>query len=275
MITPNQGSYGEYAHGYGLFSGEREDYDGRKFIWSGGEMIGYHAILLGDLVHGIGVVVLINGEAYGEAESEFAFKVLSAILNDKEFPALPASQPPRTVITDPSLYTGFFICADKSFRLQAEGDHLIMLYRDGRIVLEQWHPGVFYVQHPDFKLALLKVVNKDGIATEAVHGADWFWVEGYEGPTTFDYSEEWDAYVGHYHTYSPWMNDFRIYVRKGQLYLQWWGIFESLLSPLGKGVFRYGESDCSPERLRFDAFVAGRATRAILSGAEYYRIESP
>lgn len=274
MTTPKEDSNGEYASGYGLYSREREDYAGRKFIWNSGEMIGYHAILLGDMMDGIGVVVLTNGEAYGEAESEFAFQVLNAALYDKEFPVLPASQSPCTVITDPSLYTGLFISKDKSFQLYEEHDCLIMLYKDGRIVLEQWYPGLYYVPHPDFKLSLLRVTTKDGIATEAVHGPDWFWVEGYEGCTTFDFPEEWDAYVGHYHTYSPWMNDFCIYVRKGQLYLQWWGMFESPLRPLGKGVFRYGEMDYSPERLRFDAFVAGKATRAILSGAEYYRIDS-
>ena len=71
------------------------------------------------------------------------------------------------------------------------------------------------------------------------------------------------------------MNDFRIYIRKGQLYLQWWGMFESPLTPLGNGVFRYGETDYSRERLSFNAFLDGKATRAMLSGGEYYSIDSP
>ena len=238
-------------------------------------MIGYHANLLGDMVDGIGVVVLINGEAYGEAESEFAIKVVNAVLHDQDFPGMPAPKTPRTVVANPAHYVGSFISPDKIFQLHAEDDHLIMQYEGERIVLEQWYPGVFYVPHPDFNRALLKVTIEEDIAVEAVIGSDWFRLEGYQGPTTFDYPTEWDAFVGHYHTYSPWMNDFRVYVRKGQLFIQWWGMFESQLTPLEDGVFRYGEAEYSPERLRFDCFIAGEATRAVLSGAEYYRIESP
>ena len=36
-------------------------------------------------------------------------------------------------------------------------------------------------------------------------------------------------------------------------------------------VFRLGEEEWSPERLRFDAFVDGRALRANLSGETYFR----
>ena len=37
------------------------------------------------------------------------------------------------------------------------------------------------------------------------------------------------------------------------------------------GGFRVGEKDWSPERLSFDAVVAGRPTRAVLSGVDYVR----
>ena len=274
MTTPIEGAYGDYAHGYGIFVKEHQDYDDHKFIWNGGEMIGYHAILMGDMVDGIGVVVLINGEAYGIAESDFAFKVLNAVLHDKDFPELPSPQPPRTVVTDSESFAGSFISPEKNFQLHAEKDQLFMFYAGERILLEQWYPGVFCVPHPDFDRALLKVTTEEDTPTEATHGSDWFWVEAYEGSTDFEYPEEWDAYAGHYHTYSPWMNDFRVYVRKGQLYIQFWGTYESLLSPLDDGSFRYGEAEYSPERLRFDCIVAGKTTRANLSGAEYYRIDS-
>jgi len=274
MTTPIEGSYGDYAHGYGIFIKEHQDYDGHKFIWNGGEMIGYHAIMMGDMVDGIGVVIFINGEAYGEAESDFAFKVLNAVLHGKDFPEFPPPQSSRTVVTDPDSYTGSFTSPKKNFQLHAEKDQLIMLYNGDRILLEQWYPGVFCVPHPDFERSLLKVTTEEDTPTEATHGPDWFWVEGYEGLTTFEYPSEWDACMGHYHTYSPWMNDFRIYVRKGQLYIQWWGMFESPLTLLNDGSFRYGEAEYSPDRLRFDCIVAGKATRANLSGAEYYRIES-
>ena len=43
------------------------------------------------------------------------------------------------------------------------------------------------------------------------------------------------------------------------------------LSRLGEAEFRVGEKEWSPERLRFDAVVVGRALRADLSGERYYR----
>jgi hypothetical protein len=72
-----------------------------QIIWNGGEMIGYHAILIGDMVDGIGVVVLINGKDFGIAKSDFALKVLNAVLHGKDFPEHPSPQPPRRVVKKP------------------------------------------------------------------------------------------------------------------------------------------------------------------------------
>jgi D-alanyl-D-alanine carboxypeptidase len=275
MITPQEGSYDEYAHGYGLFIQKDRDYQGQRMIWNGGEMIGYHAVLQGDLTAGIGVVVLVNGEAYGMVEAEFAMKVLSAVVNGEALPELPEPPPAPTFVSEPERYAGHYSSPLRSFDLEPSGEQLLMRYAGERLVLEEIYPGVFRVPHPDFDRAPLKVLVQEDAPPEACYGSQWFWGEGYTGPASFDYPAEWDSYAGHYHTYSPWMNDFRIYVRKGQLYLQWWGLFESPLTPLGNGIFRYGETDYSPERLSFDAFVDGKATRATLSGGEYYRIESP
>jgi len=134
-----------------------------------------------------------------------------------------------------------------------------------RILTEQWYPGVFCIPHPDFDRTLVKVTPEKDTPIESTHGPDWFWVEAYEGAPDSKYPAEWDVYAGHYHTYSLWMNE---------LYIQLWGLFESPLSPLDDGSFRFGEAEYSPERLRFDCILAGKALRADLSGAEYYRIES-
>jgi hypothetical protein len=46
---------------------------------------------------------------------------------------------------------------------------------------------------------------------------------------------------------------------------------EEPLALLGNGVFRVGEDDRSPERIRFDAIINGQALRANLSSSECYR----
>jgi hypothetical protein len=43
------------------------------------------------------------------------------------------------------------------------------------------------------------------------------------------------------------------------------------LVALPGGIFRVGEKDWSPERLRFDAVLDGRPQRAILSGVDHVR----
>lgn len=264
-----------YASGYGLFTGEREEFDGHTMVYTGGEMIGYHSVITGDMTDGIGVVVLVNGEEYGLEEADFALKVLHAVIYDQELPALPATRAPRTRVDNAAEYAGVYCSPSRMFELVAEGDQLVMLHRNERIVLERWFPGAFYVPHPDFKLSFLKFGRAEGTVVEAFHGADWYQGQHYDGPINFDYPAEWDAYVGHYRTYSPWMSNFRFFVRKGQPYLQWFGTFEQPLTALGDGSFRIGKAEYSPERLRFDCLVEGQALRATLSGGDYYRVETP
>jgi len=47
------------------------------------------------------------------------------------------------------------------------------------------------------------------------------------------------------------------------------------LALLGNGVFRVGEDNHSPERIRFDAIINGQALRANLSSSECYRTFTP
>jgi CubicO group peptidase (beta-lactamase class C family) len=82
---------------------------------------------------------------------------------------------------------------------------------------------------------------------------------------------EWSAFYGRFRSYNPWLPGFRIVQRGNDLVLAYpWGGPEDPLTPFGEVDFRVGE-EWSPERLRFDAVVDGRALRANLSGADYYR----
>jgi CubicO group peptidase (beta-lactamase class C family) len=82
---------------------------------------------------------------------------------------------------------------------------------------------------------------------------------------------EWSAFYGRFRSYNPWLPSFRIVQRGDDLVLAYpWGGPEDPLAPFDEVDFRVGE-EWSPERLRFDAVVDGRALRANLSGADYYR----
>lgn len=43
------------------------------------------------------------------------------------------------------------------------------------------------------------------------------------------------------------------------------------LTPTDEATFRVGDPEWSPERVRFDTLIEGRAQRATLSGMPYYR----
>jgi len=82
---------------------------------------------------------------------------------------------------------------------------------------------------------------------------------------------EYAALYGRYRSYNPWLPGFRIEQRESGLTAALaWGD-DKPLTQLGDAEFRLGEEEWSPERLRFDAVVDGRALRANLSGETYYR----
>jgi CubicO group peptidase (beta-lactamase class C family) len=84
--------------------------------------------------------------------------------------------------------------------------------------------------------------------------------------------QEWAPFLGHYRSHNAWLTNFRVVGHDGGL--QWGfdhlGSTREPVTHLGDGVFRVGK-EWSPERLRFDTVMDGRAQRAWLSGAAYHR----
>jgi hypothetical protein len=148
---------------------------------------------------------------------------------------------------------------------------MLLCYGDKPIALEPRGPDRFYVDHPDFSLFLLRFGREKGEVVEAFHGPRWYTNQRYTGPTTFDHPPTWDTYSGHYRSHNPELSDFRIVLRKGELTLIHASGDEEPLVSLGGTVFRVGEDTRSPERIRFDTIVDGRALRADLSCGIYYR----
>jgi len=260
-------------YGYGLDICEN---DAHTYVGHGGGMIGYYSYMLADMDDGLGVVVLMNGPG-GQSDEEialFALKLLRAALHDQELPPLPPADP--TKVENAADYAGRYRAETRTFTLAGEGGQLIMRYGDEQIALERRGPDRFYVDHPDFALFLLRFGREEGKVVEAFHGPDWYTNDRYAGPTTFDYPQEWDAYPGHYRSHNPWLSNFRVVLRKGALAL----IVpseeeEESLVPLGDSVFRVGDDERSPERIRFDIILNGRALRADLSCGDCYRTFTP
>ena len=83
----------------------------------------------------------------------------------------------------------------------------------------------------------------------------------------------WQPYLGRYRAHNPWQPTFHIAACAGELILatDWMDSQRLVLAPLVEATFRVGGPDWSPERLRFDTVIDGRAQRATLSGMPYYR----
>jgi hypothetical protein len=263
-------------YGYGLTIRKLDDH---TYLSHSGGMVGYYAFILIDMDDGLGVVVLMSGPG-GQSDEEianYALKLMQAALHDQELPEVPLTS--QAKIENITEYSGIYqIFLNKSrkadvrtFTLEAVEEHLILCYGNERIELEPRGRDCFYLDHPDFALFLLRFGRENGKLVEAFHGPDWYTNERYTGPTTFNYPEEWDAFPGHYRSHNPWFSNFRIILRKGALMLVEPSGEEEPLAPLGNGVFRVGEDERSPERIRFDAIINGQALRVNQSCVECYR----
>lgn len=89
-------------------------------------------------------------------------------------------------------------------------------------------------------------------------------------------SAELRAIEGHYRSHNPWTSNFQVVLRGDQPWLVFAAApdgfdYQQPLTPLADGLFRVGTEPASPEHLRFDTVIGGRALRAWLSGWPYYR----
>lgn len=264
-----------YGYGLGTFQVE-----GFTCLGHGGDMPGFSAGMQGDLDTGVGVCLLVNqSQVFGI--TSHLLTLFRAALRGKELPPLPPLAS-RTHIENAADYTGTYRAGDGQSRgiaptlmLIAKGKQLALKHGGELLPLESRGEDTFFVNHPDFALFLLRFGRINGVVVEAAHGPNWYAHKRYTGPTTIDYPQAWEAFVGHYRSYNPWLSNFRVVLRKGGLLQITPEGTETPLAPLPEDLFRVGAEAHSPERLRFDSVVGGRALRANLSGCDYYRAFTP
>jgi hypothetical protein len=278
VIAIGEGDEPPY-YGYGLNTREVE---GHTYVGHPGGMVGYSAAILGDLDDGLGVIVLVNGPGRPSAISRQALTLLRAARRGDAL-SVPLEPPDPTLNDDVAAYAGTYRGDVRTFRLVAEDDRLVLDDDSDRVVLEPYFDAdTFIVPHPAYDRFVFTFGRQaeTGDVVELFHGAGWYVNNCYQGPTSFDTPPEWDAFQGHYRAHNPWATNFRVVRRKGQLWLICPAApdgfeDEQPLVPLGDGSFRAGAEETSPERVRFDAVVDGKALRAVLSDGYYERDFTP
>jgi len=266
VIATDDGMHGEY-YGLGLFTMQL---DGHHVIGHSGGMVGFTADMLADLDSGLGVIVLCNGPAEPSKISRYALGLFNAALDGQEFPEFPEEK-----LDNAEDYVGAYRCGDKSFTLKAEGPRIFLDFESATVPLSQLKPDRFIVPYPAFERFTLRMKRENEQVTEAGWGAERFVRDGFGEETFCEHPPEWDAYPGHYRSHNPWFSNFRVVLYHGTLiYIDQMGDDEPL-HQLEPGLFRPGDDPRSPEFIRFDVVVDGKAMQAILSGGVYSRTFTP
>jgi CubicO group peptidase (beta-lactamase class C family) len=259
------------SYGYGLWT---SDVGGHTRLRHTGGMVAFSSSIDVDMTGNIGAFASVNANLRGYrpvAVTKYAVELFNASADGKPLPEAPAPPPAPDEVKNAADYAGTYTSLDgKKIELAADGNKLVLVHANRRIVLERAGGDRFIVKHPDFDTYLLGFVRENQQVTQAYYGANWYLGEKYNGPKTFDTKKEWEGFVGHYHNDSPWYGDTRIVMRKGQLFVE--GV--QPLVPRGDGKFGLGDPE-GPDWMAFETIVDGRAMRLSFSGIIFRRVFTP
>jgi D-alanyl-D-alanine carboxypeptidase len=220
----------------------------------------------------VGAVVLVNTVIDPEPIASYARQLLRAAVTGSSAPDAPAVPDP-TIVENASEYEGSYLSHNGSFRLVAEDHRLLMDWRGERLMLERRGVDTFLVPHRDFALFLLGVERQDGRAVAASFGSDYYVNQRYERSySNCAVPESWSAYAGHYRSFSPWLTNFRVIIRRGSLFLVLPAGAEARLIPAGDARFKLEHFG---DVIGFDSIVDGRAIEATFITSKYYRVDTP
>jgi D-alanyl-D-alanine carboxypeptidase len=267
---------GGAMYGYGLRTRLLE---GRTFLGHGGDMVGHSSSMHGEPATGFGALVLTNCLDLENWAFGLVRDLLGWVAAEAEGSPLPPTSPvpDATRVEDAVSYEGTFRSRDSGeerLEVVADGGRLVVLHDGERVTLASRGEDDFLADHPDFERFVMGFERgPDGTVT-AVHHGPRRWhravpdVPAVPGP---DPSPDLEPFVGHYRSHNPWMTNFRVVLREERLVFIHPHGWEEPLIQLDGARFRIGSDERSPERIEFDAIVAGRALRATRSGCPYFR----
>jgi len=301
FTTPVLGGYS-----YGLFV--KQDKGGTVVGHEGG-IGGFHSVLDVHLDEGFGLMILSSAFIEEELKHWIGECVASAF-SGAPCPPVPSPssrQARQSLADDMRRYVGIYRAADE-MSTSGVTDTLEFVAANGGLALKQEDndlqplrrlgPDCFRLsgESPGLPFFFARGEKESGQrAVEVSRGARWYITDAFSG--TFGSKEHSPApensgtYVGHFANDGPEGPVARVFVRNGRL----WALLAfneraipTRLMPIGPGLFRLeglapassdpsrdSDEPKSPERVRFDTVLDGRALRMTLSGVPLYRKDTP
>src|ERR1041385_1268845 len=138
------------SYGYGMWI---SDIGGHTRLRHTGGMVAFSSSIDLDVTGGIGAFASVNANLRGYrpvAVTKYAIELFNASLAGKSLPEAPAPPPAPDEVKDAADYAGVYTSPDgKKLELAAEGNKLVLLHANRRIVLEHSGPDRFIVKRSE------------------------------------------------------------------------------------------------------------------------------
>jgi CubicO group peptidase (beta-lactamase class C family) len=260
--VPGWGEGAAYGNGVA-----RLTVDGRNYWHHTGGMISFSSAIHVDTEAGIAAFASSNvGGGLNYRPRDVTLHACKLFKAARDGVAAPAPKPTRPTVEHAERYAGAFTAANgDAFEVRAAGDQLKLRYQ-GRETDIQFAGGGFACAEPAFAVSGLVFDIENDHAVRAWADDREYLVDvsrGYKPAA----SAELRALAGRYDNDDPWYGPITVVARDGKLMAG----NSAALTPLGNGLWRYGDDDWSPERVRFDGIVNGRPMRLTFSGIQFDR----
>jgi CubicO group peptidase (beta-lactamase class C family) len=254
-----------YAAGIGVVQ-----LDGRPCLHHTGGMIAFSSSIHVDAPGGVGVFASTNARAQDDYRprlvSSYGVSLMMAARAGRPLPA-PVDLPMAPPIDAKEAMPGPLVSASGETLALRVGEGVLSLLWNGRAVeIERAAPDVILIRHPRFAVLPLKLNRQNGAIVSAWWGPTLFAADPAQRtpppvPTALQ------ALAGRYDNNDPWVGMMRVVARADGLSLD--GVTPLVLLP--DGSWRIGSDPTSPERLRFDSGLNGKAQRLNFSGNDLLR----
>ncbi|MDB5905309.1 MAG: hypothetical protein JWM26_4187 [Betaproteobacteria bacterium] len=256
------------SYGYGITIEHRAD---SVLLSHGGEAPGFKSYYVVDPVRGFAVAATSNGPFPVYPAAYFALDCYRCERDGLELPPVPAFDATR--FDQPASFEGQYACGNRRFDLKRKGDQVFFCHDGVETPLRGRGPKCSLVEHPDFSRFLLETAA-DGSGA-FWHGGD-LWTKEQPGrapSTPVTIPAQWRPFPGHYRSHNPWLSNFRIVARAGQLvFVEPSNETYSLVPTDDPLLFHLAAGDAElPEWIEFSAPVEGVSLRVSYSGGDYYR----